>query len=289
MRLDNSMAWFWSILLHGCLALGIILSAELKFHPSLPSDLGPSIDAVAVDSQVLKNLQSRKQAQADAAQRKAEELARAQEREKARAEAQAKAEAQARADAQAKAEAQAQAKVQAAAQLKAADLKAAQLKAAQAEQLAKTRAASQAAAQAAKARAQAEQEQADAAKTAAHAQDQKLRAQRESELRRQLAEEEKIAALQAGPLQKSYIASIQNRITRAWIKPASARSGIVCSIDVTQIAGGEVTKVHVTNCNGDEAVRQSIENAVFRASPLPEPPDPALFQRNLTLVFKPNE
>jgi len=36
-------------------------------------------------------------------------------------------------------------------------------------------------------------------------------------------------------------------------------------------------------------VRQSIENAVYRASPLPEPPDPALFQRNLTLVFKPNE
>jgi colicin import membrane protein len=177
----------------------------------------------------------------------------------------------------------------AAAALQASQTKAAQLKSAQANQAAKARAATVAKAADAKA-AQAVQV-ADAARAAAadHAQDQKSRAQREAELRRQLDDEEKVAALQAGPLQKSYIASIQNRITRAWLKPASARSGIVCSIEVTQVPGGEVTQVHVTNCNGDEAVRQSIENAVYRASPLPEPPDPALFQRNLTLVFKPNE
>ena len=47
--------------------------------------------------------------------------------------------------------------------------------------------------------------------------------------------------------------------------------------------GGEVTGAHVTQCNGDAAVRQSIENAVCRASPLPDPPDPALFQRNFTI------
>jgi hypothetical protein len=36
-------------------------------------------------------------------------------------------------------------------------------------------------------------------------------------------------------------------------------------------------------------VRQSIENAVYRASPLPDPPDPALFERKITLRFVPNE
>jgi colicin import membrane protein len=45
--------------------------------------------------------------------------------------------------------------------------------------------------------------------------------------------------------------------------------------------------VQVGRCNGDEAVRQSIEAAVYRASPLPEPPDPALFERNLVVKFAP--
>jgi colicin import membrane protein len=50
-----------------------------------------------------------------------------------------------------------------------------------------------------------------------------------------------------------------------------------------------VTGARVTQCNGDAAARQSIENAVYRASPLPEPPDPALFERNFVFRFKPNE
>jgi colicin import membrane protein len=50
-----------------------------------------------------------------------------------------------------------------------------------------------------------------------------------------------------------------------------------------------VTSARVTRCNGDAAVRQSIENAVYRASPLPDPPDPALFQRNFPIEFKPDE
>jgi hypothetical protein len=35
-------------------------------------------------------------------------------------------------------------------------------------------------------------------------------------------------------------------------------------------------------------VRQSIEDAVRRASPLPAPPDPALFEREIILRFKPD-
>ena len=53
--------------------------------------------------------------------------------------------------------------------------------------------------------------------------------------------------------------------------------------------GGEIVGARVTQCNGDAAVRQSIENAVYRASPLPDPPDPALFHRQFTIEFKPDE
>jgi colicin import membrane protein len=46
--------------------------------------------------------------------------------------------------------------------------------------------------------------------------------------------------------------------------------------------------VSIGECNGDQAVRESIEAAVYRASPLPPPPDPALFDRSLKIRFKPD-
>jgi colicin import membrane protein len=65
--------------------------------------------------------------------------------------------------------------------------------------------------------------------------------------------------------------------------------GLDCQVELTQVPGGTVTSARVTQCNGDPAVRQSIENAVYRASPLPEPPDPALFESRIVIRFKPDE
>jgi hypothetical protein len=42
-------------------------------------------------------------------------------------------------------------------------------------------------------------------------------------------------------------------------------------------------------CNGGEAMRRSIETAVRNASPLPAPPEPGLFEREVRLVFTPKE
>jgi colicin import membrane protein len=95
--------------------------------------------------------------------------------------------------------------------------------------------------------------------------------------------------VEASPARAQYIARLASRIQNAWIKPPSARSGLDCVVNITQVAGGEVTSARVTQCNGDAAARQSIENAVYRASPLPAPPDPALFERNLVIHFHPEE
>src|SRR6185437_15699511 len=145
--------------------------------------------------------------------------------------------------------------------------------------------------QAARARA-AEAEQAAEAKQAADAKraaDERARQDREAELRRQMADEEHRQAVESGPLRDSYIAKLRNRIQHAWIKPPSASVGLDCLVEVTQVPGGEVTGARVTQCNGDAVARQSIENAVYRASPLPDPPDPALFERNFVIRFKPDE
>jgi colicin import membrane protein len=45
--------------------------------------------------------------------------------------------------------------------------------------------------------------------------------------------------------------------------------------------------VRVGACNGDDAVRRSIEAAVYKSSPLPPPPDPSLFERELLFKFEP--
>lgn len=115
------------------------------------------------------------------------------------------------------------------------------------------------------------------------------KAQRESELRALLAGEERVNAARSSAEAAAYRSLIQARIQRAWIRPAGAQAGINCEVRVTQVPGGEVTGVQITRCNGDTALRESIEAAVYRASPLPIPSNPDLFDRNLVITFHPDD
>jgi colicin import membrane protein len=113
-------------------------------------------------------------------------------------------------------------------------------------------------------------------------------AQLEAELQNAMAaEEERRRAEEAGLLDE-YRRLIQSRIEQAWIRPASAGPGLECQVNVIQIPSGDVIDVRVGRCNGDPAVVRSIEQAVLRASPLPQPPTPALFSRSLELIFEPD-
>ncbi|MGH8134466.1 MAG: cell envelope integrity protein TolA, partial [Steroidobacteraceae bacterium] len=112
--------------------------------------------------------------------------------------------------------------------------------------------------------------------------------EREADLQRSLAAEERAAAARNSVALASWESQIAAKITRAWLRPPTARAGIDCMLNVTQVPGGEVTQVSIGQCNGDQAVRESIEAAVYRASPLPPPPDPAMFDRSLQIRFKPD-
>jgi colicin import membrane protein len=135
-------------------------------------------------------------------------------------------------------------------------------------------------------KAEAERKAQEAAQKAQHAADAQEQSDLESELKRSLAAEEHVA--KSGPALANWQAQITAKISRAWLRPPTARAGIECVLNVTQVPGGEVTQVSIGECNGDQAVRESIEAAVYRASPLPPPPDPALFERNLKINFKPD-
>lgn len=134
-----------------------------------------------------------------------------------------------------------------------------------------------------------ERKQKEEAERRKAADDAKSQATREAELRSQLEEEEGRDQAANSGLLNQYVAMIEQRIVRNWNRPPSARPGLECEVRVAQTPGGAVLSVQLGRCNGDAAVRQSIEAAVMRSSPLPPPPDPRLFERNLVLVFKPLE
>ncbi|HKQ14046.1 MAG TPA: cell envelope integrity protein TolA [Steroidobacteraceae bacterium] len=134
-----------------------------------------------------------------------------------------------------------------------------------------------------------ERKQKEEAERRKAAEDAKVQQQREADLKSQMAEEEgRNQAANAGLLNQ-YIAMIQQAIERNWSRPPSARPGLECTVKVAQTPTGTVLSAKVDQCNGDAAVKQSIEAAVLKASPLPQPPDPRVFERNLVFVFKPQE
>jgi colicin import membrane protein len=117
--------------------------------------------------------------------------------------------------------------------------------------------------------------------------DARARAQREEELRLAMAEEERRMEAERAGLMGQYVAVLRQRVQRNWIRPPEVQAGLKCEVIVNQIPGGEVVGVRFGQCNADDVVRRSIEAAVLRASPLPPPPDPSLFERTLKFVFRP--
>jgi hypothetical protein len=86
----------------------------------------------------------------------------------------------------------------------------------------------------------------------------------------------------------AYQAAIAAKVERVWIRPPGIHQGINCQVRITQVPGGGVTAVQVGSCNGDDTVRQSISDAAYRASPLPAPSDPALFDTDVVVTFAPH-
>jgi colicin import membrane protein len=121
------------------------------------------------------------------------------------------------------------------------------------------------------------------------AEEARRQAEIQNELLKSMEAEERARAARSSDAYASWLAAIQARVQRAWIRPPGAGAGVVCDVRITQTPGGEVVGVQLGDCNADAAVRESIESAVYRASPLPPPPDPSLFERNMTFRFRPTD
>lgn len=257
----------WSIALHAIIAglLYLGLSAPLQDPEPMPLP----IEAVVVDQAVIQAASTQRR---DVARREAEE----REREQAKAEAAEAAEAAERERQEVERRAAAED------ERRQAEVAAEQKARAAAEAKRKTEA---------EARQRAEQQaQAKAAADKKRAADQaRQRDQREAELKALLAAEDERTGPAFQGLKASYIRAIQAHVEQRWFEPPGMAQGMSCTVLVSQIPGGEVVGTRFGACNGGTAVRQSIETAVRNASPLPAPPEPALFAREVELVFTPKE
>ena len=103
----------------------------------------------------------------------------------------------------------------------------------------------------------------------------------------EIEDEERRLAANSSPAMDAYRFAIAQRIRGRWSVPASAGEDTLCTVRVRQIAGGEIVDFTILSCNGDDAVKRSVEAALHRASPLPEPPTPDLFRPILEINLRP--
>ncbi len=117
----------------------------------------------------------------------------------------------------------------------------------------------------------------------------RLRRELEAEERQaELAAEERRFAARNSPEMAAYEFAIRQKIRRNWSVPASAQADTRCTVRVRQLRNGDVVGVTIVSCeNADDAVRRSVEAAIRRSSPLPEPSNPDLFDSNLTINLTP--
>jgi hypothetical protein len=85
-----------------------------------------------------------------------------------------------------------------------------------------------------------------------------------------------------------YLGQISARISRAWLRPRSAIGAPMfsCQVRIDQDARGNVQDVTLEECNGDTRWQLSLVQAIESASPLPAPPDPAVFTRIVHANFE---
>ena len=121
------------------------------------------------------------------------------------------------------------------------------------------------------------------------------RAEEKAEFERALLEEERreeearVQAARAARLQtqlQQYMMQIDQAVENNWLRPATSSEEQSCEVIVTQTMSGDVIDVQLQSCTSDNAFQRSVERAVRKASPLPLPPDPELFDRKIQFTFK---
>ena len=94
-------------------------------------------------------------------------------------------------------------------------------------------------------------------------------------------------------LKENYIGLIAGKVRKEW-RYQGAEDHWGCDVHIIQSEVGEVLAVNVQNCTIDNSAKaisfkNSIERAVYKASPLPLAPDKDLFDTEILFHFRVNQ
>jgi colicin import membrane protein len=113
----------------------------------------------------------------------------------------------------------------------------------------------------------------------------------EAALKAQAEREALVAAKAASTAQANaddgYRRKIQAKIKGNVVVPPDIGGNPEAIFDVVQLPTGEIIDTQLRKSSGVRAYDEAVQRAIIKASPLPRPEPPAVFQRNLTLKFRP--
>ena len=111
------------------------------------------------------------------------------------------------------------------------------------------------------------------------------REREKQEITQQLARE---AAAAQGRAVADYVGRIRGKIRGNIVLPPDIPAGNPEAIfEVVQLPTGEVLNARLRKSSGHKPYDDAVERAILKASPLPKPERPDLFQRSLELKFRP--
>jgi colicin import membrane protein len=100
-------------------------------------------------------------------------------------------------------------------------------------------------------------------------------------------EEQRLAAQRTAGLVNQYVGAITAKVRGNWLRLPDMPPEFKCKVMVLQIPGGEVVDVRMMESCGNLLLDRSVEAAVWKSSPLPAPPAPELFSREIVINFVP--
>jgi len=114
-------------------------------------------------------------------------------------------------------------------------------------------------------------------------------------LQKQIAEKQAAIAQQKSEaiagIVNQYQGLIIEAISKNWLVPSGTDPNTACQLYISLLPDGKVTDVKIVKSSGNIALDQSAVAAVYKASPLPVPKDPAAYQpfKQFNLTVKPEE
>jgi colicin import membrane protein len=121
------------------------------------------------------------------------------------------------------------------------------------------------------------------------AQDLKLQAEREKAARMAQQKAADAAMVSRDRAEADYVRRIQAKVRGNVILPPDIAGNPEAIFDVVQLPTGEIIDATLRKSSGVRAYDDAVQRAIMKSSPLPRADPPDLFQRTLTLKFRPQD